>query len=260
MHPNVTSLSTFSMLSIKKGSKALSLSISLLSFPAFLVELEFLVLRILHTRKTYTLPKISLEMVYTELDHHIKAVTEQCKKDRLAPREYSGDTDENILIIYKLLTLISCNQNNHTVVPTKYFADLLDGTGRVALPVHHCETCGKYFIGRKTLDIYQKIYGRFYIRTKIEKYGCSKSPFGTDLNFESELHSMGYNVVQGKLSTKERRDILLYLLNNKKLSYFQICRNIEMCINIFNNSPMHAAAVSKWESDLLFIGEYVKKN
>ena len=254
---NTSTLLAFSMLDVKRP-KPLTLSMKRIPFSAFLIELEMLVYRILLNRKRRTLPKISGSRVITELQQHIEAVFEHY---RSMVRESPKDSEEIIeseLIIFESLSLISCNQQKHTVSSAKYSVELLDGTGYIALPVHCCQTCGRIFIGRKTFDIYQNIFGRFFVKLRNEKTNFLDADAVAGFKFESELHSMGYNVIQGEMSTEERRTLLIYFMAKNKLTYFQICRDIERCLRIFTNSPKHAVAVEKWKSDLVFLGELIR--
>ena len=75
-------------------------------------------------------------------------------------------------------------------------------------------------------------------------------------NGESELHQYGYNVVDGRMSEEERRLLLVELLKEKKMTRFQIMRDIENAIGLFDDDYRFLNAVSKWKSDLLFISEY----
>ena len=73
---------------------------------------------------------------------------------------------------------------------------------------------------------------------------------------ESKLHQYGYNVVDGELSERERQNLLAFLFDNKIMTYFEICRDIENAISIFDGRPKYALALEKWRRDLKYIGEY----
>lgn len=87
----------------------------------------------------------------------------------------------------------------------------------------------------------------------------------SDSNFigfqqESKLHQYGYNVIDGKLSSDERLDLLISLIESKRMSYIEICSTIENNIQIFSSSYRHQLAVRKWKDDLKAIGDYIIKN
>ena len=257
IHPTAPALNCFSMLDTKI-TKPLTISVKIISFSSFLSEMEMFVFRILFNRKRHTLPKIDGERVFKELEQHIIAVSEQYRYMVRELPESMKDIIESELTVFESLSLISCNQQHHTVEPTKYYAELLDGTGYIALPAHRCQICERLFIGRKTLDIYQKAFGRLFVKLRDEQNRSMETTAMSKFRFESELHCMGYNVVQGKMSIDERRALLIFILENNKLTYYQICRDIERCISIFHTSLKHSVAIDQWESDLMFLGEYIK--
>ena len=45
---------------------------------------------------------------------------------------------------------------------------------------------------------------------------------------------------------------------SKDNPYHEICRTIEQNISLFQGNPQYSQAVTKWKSDLKFIGDYVK--
>jgi len=129
IHPTTPALNCFSILD-SKIAKPLTIPVKIISFSSFLSEMEMFVFRILFNRKRYTLPKIDSERVFAELEQHIITVSEQYRyKVRELP-ESPKDIIESELIVFESLSLISCNQQHHTVDPAKYYAELLDGTDR----------------------------------------------------------------------------------------------------------------------------------
>ena len=126
------------------------------------------------------------------------------------------------------------------------------GAGKVTFPVHYCTHCQKYFIGEKTLQLFEKNYGKMRI---VRKAMGESDDFSGELNAESKLHQLGYNVSDGK-SDEERQALLKYLLKKNYISYFEMARIIEWNINHAQNKPY---ARPKWESDLKFIGEYIRQ-
>lgn len=69
-------------------------------------------------------------------------------------------------------------------------------------------------------------------------------------------HTIWLQCREGKLSEEERHLLLVALLKDNKMTRFQIMRDIENAIRIFDDDYRFINAVSKWKSDLLFISEY----
>ena len=135
----------------------------------------------------------------------------------------------------------------------------LAAADNVLIPVHHCETCNRTFIGEETLKFYENRFGKLAVCVTHDTSANSTGAYG-ELNSESLLHKLGYNVVEGELSQTERRKFLIYLIEGKKISFFQACRDIENAIKIFEYRPTYRRAVQRWREDLAFINEYMENN
>lgn len=122
------------------------------------------------------------------------------------------------------------------------------------MPVHYCKTCKRYLCGRLSFSLYKDFFGRFIIETCDLLLGRDDS---WSLDSESKLHRFGYNVINGRLSSLERRNILISLLESKKMSFFEITATIEQNIRIFEGNYRMFKAIEKWRSDLRFINDYV---
>ena len=126
----------------------------------------------------------------------------------------------------------------------------------IDVPVHHCLTCGKVFIGNQTLNVYTKTFGMFLLRRN------------DDVNFDntiydsfrekSNLYKTGYNVQRFGMAEADRHSLLKRLIDSKQMDYSSICSDINDDINRFQYVPRYFDAVEKWKSDLKFIGDYVK--
>ena len=80
------------------------------------------------------------------------------------------------------------------------------------------------------------------------------------LKAESQLHSYGYNVVEGQMSEIERRNLLIRLLQSGEMTYFEICRDIKNAIHTQQHLAFRASAVAKWKSDLAFLSKYIERH
>lgn len=234
-----------------------------ITFNEFLIELEIAVYRIFANSalKNNILNKnddVDFQKEYkkqiVQINPHIKSIFESKKQDYIFDGLDKLPSANKALYVFDRLSSIKCSRENHPVVSTKFIVELVDG-GKIVLPAHYCYYCNKYFIGRITLSLFEKSYGKLMIE---------KIPYIDDLsNFEgfqmeSKLHSLGYNVVEGKMSVTERQNLLINLLEKNKISYLEMCSTIEQNIRLFKNSYRHRYAVEKWKMDLKLIGEYIK--
>ena len=133
---------------------------------------------------------------------------------------YTNDT----LYIFDRLSNVSCYKSEHPIISARYVATVARTAQKISLPVHYCDYCKKYFIGSKTLAVFEKTFGKLIIEKKdiseMEfKFGCFSA--------ESKLHSLGYNVIKGNLSEEERERLLIYLLENRHIRY--VYRKRTMC-------------------------------
>lgn len=174
-------------------------------------------------------------------------------------KDVQQDTNEPLYVIEALSSTV-CYKEQHPVEPKSYIASLVDKSGQVSLPTHYCPVCNRYFIGSKTLNEYEKIYGKMLIMKRKYSEVIDKVNAFEGFNVESPLHQYGYNVRADGLSELERQKLLVSLIETKRLTYLEICRTIEQSINLLQNSPQYAQAVSKWRKDLKFIGDYVNAN
>jgi hypothetical protein len=164
------------------------------------------------------------------------------------------DITNEVLYLFENLSSISCYKNNHPVIPKHFIAISVKENRKIKLPVHYCNYCRKYFIGKKTLSLFEKEFGKCILEKRMES--DLKKNFK---NFctESKLHQLGYNVIDGNLTDEERKRLLVYFLNSNCITYLEICSSIEQNIQLFQNSYRHELAVKKWKEDLKFIGEYI---
>lgn len=259
LHINTYGLKGFSMLEAKHGARALQVTISDITFHSFLEELFMAVVRTIAQRRNRQYPGNEIDAVYEEVNQHIDSLAVQYRKRIPVTQVNSIYREDNQLYVYSQFSLISCNKKKHTIVSDTFCAEKLDGTGFYHLPIHRCATCGRKFVGKYTLDFYQKEFGK--IRVAVQKDLTTDNPSAFEsLKTESELHSKGYNVVEGQMSETERRNLLIRLLQSGEMTYFEICRDIKNAINTQQHLPFRAPAVAKWKSDLAFLSKYIESH
>lgn len=251
IHPNATALKRMLLLDVKKKG-ILQAEISVVSFSEFLKSFQNFVCDILLQRESYERPSISWDYVWNNLNEHINSLARKEIKETIK-KDVSDKAKE--LIVYKNLNSISCNRDEHNVVADKITVAAIGKDYSVVLPVHKCKDCGKLFIGYETLKVYEKEYGQlFIIKTKED----GKKGIVYVFKSESPLHRAGYNVIEGVMTEVQRRELLVTFLKTNTFSHFEICRDIENAIKIFEGQPRYVNAVSKWKSDLMYIGEFAK--
>lgn len=255
LHPNSMAMNSLRLIQVKQIG-ASSLEYQMVPFNAFVNQFEEFVLNVIFQRKSYNDVAINYDSVKRELLDHVNSIVNSCM-DKIKVKESSKQIDVQELIVFKNLSVISCNKNQHIVNSDVIIIPLLNSDEFVRLPVHKCDTCGKIFIGNETLRIYEKIFGKMIV--SVRKDFSSEEEYREFLG-ESNLHKAGYNVVEGNMSQSERRKLLIKLLETEMLTDFQIRKDIENAIRIFKGVPRFERAVKKWQSDLFFISEYMKEN
>ena len=259
LHINAYGLNGFSILDVRHGNQPLQITVRFITFHSFLEELFGIVVRVLALRRNRQNPYVEFDSIYEEVNLHIDSLAAQYRKRIVATPANKKVSEDNYLFVYSQFSLLSCNQKKHTIVSDTFCAEKLDGTGFYNLPIHRCATCGRKFIGKYTLDFYQKEFGK--IRAAVQKDQTTDNPSAFEgLKTESELHSKGYNVVEGQMSETERRDLLICLLQSGEMTYFEICRDIKNAIHTQQHLPFRTPAIAKWKSDLEFLSQYIKSH
>lgn len=252
IHPNATALKRMQLLDVKtKG--LLHTEISIVSFSEFLKSFQDFVCDILAQRESYERPNISWDYVWNNLNEHIKRLSGEEIKETI--RKNVSDKAKGF-VVYRNLNSISCNRDEHNVVADKITVAAIDKDYSVVLPIHRCKDCNKLFVGYETLKVYEKEYGQLFI---IKTKEVGEKGIVYLFKSESPLHKAGYNVIAGMMTEEQRRALLTTFLKTETFSHFEICRDIENAIKIFDGQARYVNAVSKWKSDLMFIGEFAKE-
>ena len=204
--------------------------------------------------------EISRESIAKSVNERIQILAYlKAQEITVSPSQTSLYTDTNHpLYLIASLSSTACYRENHPVEPKSYVASLVSGNGQILLPAHYCPTCNRYFIGSKTLNEYEKQFGKFLIIKRLYQNSSSGFDSFSNFNAESLLHQYGYTVKADVLSDVERQKLLVSLMEKKQLTYHEICRTIEQNIKLFQGSPKYTHAVSKWMQDLKFVGDYIK--
>jgi hypothetical protein len=254
-HLNVEGKRYFYMLNIKKGKEPCTIDVSIITFKKFLKVLFTTIVGILTQRTRSDKPQIDSKVVESRIEEHFT----ECVKQKVLFKSHEKESfvpHSSTLIVFKNLSRISCNTKNHSIIPKLITVDRMNDDVRVVLPVHYCETCNRVFVGNQTLSLFEKKYGHLLVdvdRSEFVGYNKSENFVFTG---ESKLHNLGYNVVRDNYTKSERQKLLLFLYERNKISYFEICRDLENAIRIFKSVPKFENAVRSWQDDLQFINEH----
>lgn len=255
LRTNASCMKCFSMLNTQ--IKKFSVIYRLITFDEFLGELTQLVFRIVDNRIRHENPQIPAEAVIEHIQRAINDNIVNADKVRTCRTPQSVTSDETPLVVFRNLSSIYCRAEKHVIVPMLQRVEFLEKDGAMMIPVHHCLSCGKAFVGHETIKVFEQSWGKFKIKIDAQHSYREKGDF-PELHKESKLHCEGYNVIAGKLSEKERQDLLVRVLEEGELTYTDICTTIENNIRTFSNSYYHRQAVEKWKLDLSFFQNYVK--
>lgn len=91
-----------------------------------------------------------------------------------------------------------------------------------------------------------------YSKSKTIKNNISKFE---EFNTESYLHSLGYKVGSTGLNEYQRRRLLKRVLNEGKISKYDVIETLERNISMFGHRKDRQKAVSDWKNDLRYIKE-----
>ena len=228
-----------------------------ISFEQFIGEFQRIVIRAIHETIQNEDPNYTIFDARKDVEDHISHRMINKRNECIMPTSTSLPPTKEPLYVFNALNSTSCKKNNHRIVLKKYYALHSDGKNTVVLPVHYCAECNRYMIGSLSLSYFRDFCGKFIVQTHmlISDYDNS-----WDLVRESKLHQLGYNVIEGKLSSLERQNILISLLKGKYISFFEMVSSIEQNIRMFRNHYKMQRAVEKWRADLAFINEFMVNN
>lgn len=157
--------------------------------------------------------------------------------------------------------IFQCTNRNHKLLDVIATVKVLNSVGvlkEVSVPAAYCKTCNKYYILETE---YQKLkkYGHIVCKVVENTYwtkDLKDNPF--NLNEESVLHLLGYNVnAQANLSQSQRWGLLEIMVDEKVLTRMEICSHLDYLINRSKNRKNFDLAISKWKSDRAYISKYV---
>lgn len=194
----------------------------------------------------------------------------KCRKDITLRETQQAELDEDQVqysIAFEDFVVRSntfkCN-HNHNFEALQAMISVLKHNGKVVsqiISAGYCRQCNCYFILESD---YQnlRVQGVPLCRQITEKTYREKglATFtGEELNPESLLHSVGYNVnATEDLTSKQRQDILSFVVESGLYTVSGVCSHLDWLIdkNMKVTNRDMSAAISKWVEDRNYINNY----
>ncbi len=161
-----------------------------------------------------------------------------------------------------------CLYSSHTLTPVNALVSIINqgNAKEYSFPGMYCVKCNKYYIYEGT---YQSMKRIGYICCKVIKLSDLKQFEENDKNnnlfdswqSKSLLNLYGYTVDQNKnLTSKERHQILAFIIENNILSQYKIVNYIQGFIKLRKNNKNMKSAIDKWNEDMKYVLNYQKTN
>lgn len=161
-----------------------------------------------------------------------------------------------------------CLYSSHTLTPVNALVSIINqGIAKeYSFPGMYCTRCNKYYMYEGT---YQSMKRIGYICCKVIKLSELKQFEGADKNnslfdswqSRSLLNLYGYTVDQNKnLTSKERHQILAFIIENNILPQYKIVNYIQGFIKLRKNNKNMRSAIDKWNEDMKYVLNYQKTN
>ena len=230
---------------------------TVIGLDSFLEHFKRVVLYAIYEEIKKNDPSYTIFQARKDVDDRIWTRMKMRRSECIVPNNNSRPPIDSPLFLYDALSNIGCNRNQHELIPKKYYARHTYGKNTVVLPVHYCKTCNRYLCGKVSFALFEEFFGKFIIETHRLLPGVDGR---WQLQGESRLHQLGYNVIDGGLTCTERKNILISLLESKQLSFFEIVATLEQNIRTFESNYRMRNAVEKWHNDLKFISDYMMQS
>lgn len=156
--------------------------------------------------------------------------------------------------------VFKCTHTGHTIQNIDAVLNIVDFEGKkkeIKIPAGYCPQCKIYFIMESTYQNLKK-QGNILCRVSDEKtYVKAGYLNNAKLAQESILMQYGYSVSQiDGVTEKQRRIILVNLIDNNILSKSEIISYLDFFINQRAGRSNMELAISKWKADREFVEQY----
>ena len=152
-----------------------------------------------------------------------------------------------------------CTAGGHKLKDIRCRVRVMAKSGQISvytIPGAYCETCDKYYILE---DDYKRLKQKGVLICKVveKEYWISPKKQNLNLNEESLLHMMDYNVnAQTGLTKKQRWGILEMIVDEEVLTVTEIRSHLNWLIRRNRNNHNFDLARSKWQEDSNHLAEY----
>ncbi len=253
IHANAYGFANFSMSYFERDRNHILTVIKRVSFSSFLEQLHVAVIRCMSRWKNQLQPSYVFGWAEETTNRRILDLVEKRKQHmKIRKSEVILPTKSPLYLIGNLYGT-KCYRDKHPVEMRIFGADLYETGEILQIPVHYCTCCKKYFVGKTSFALLQDNFGWLLI----EKRTLTDDTSFDSFQQESELHRLGYNVIDGQMSERERRNHLIQIIESGKMNYHDVCASIEQDIKLFQYSPRHQLAEKKWEDDLRFLFDWI---
>ena len=225
-----------------------------LTFNVFLCRITDVIIQCIYLSEKKNNPSCKLSDIRIRLNRHFEVAFADLERENHNSPIQPLPLTEQPLYIFGNLSSTRCKLHNHIIEPRRFAAKNIQDGNDYLLPTHYCTNCKRYMIGEYTLRLYQKSYGTLLLEKRTADQALDAFYL---LNTESKLHTLGYNVSEGVYTEKDRHDLLIMLLNEKYITYYEICSTIEDNIKRFSSQVKYINAVQKWKNDLKYLGDYI---
>ena len=176
------------------------------------------------------------------------------------PTELDFRPSNDILYLYKGNCIRCKRYSNHQIISATAMIKT-EQKERVPINVEYCTECEKFIMAYSSYERYRKRYKFLIIKLQeVDENGGFPKGFYASLkqNDKSPLKLAGYNVDAAiGLSSEERHQILLLILNEGVLPKYRVCEYLRYFISQGEPQDNKQNAVAKWREDLEFVENYM---
>lgn len=183
---------------------------------------------------------------------------ELCQKIKPKTVDFTKLDKPTEIYVYKKTSICpKCKANNRSqnlenVIAT--ISCLLNINDTCEIELQFCKNCNYYFIEEQSLDEYEKKHGLLLFERRRD-FNTS-SDYNFEFSKDTILSRYGYVAQSNVLSLKERRSILIFLMEK---GYKNEIKNL-LSSFIFYRGDKCYKAKPIWESDLDFVNHYNNQN
>lgn len=180
--------------------------------------------------------------------------------DKIHPSDLVFRPSNDILYLYKGNCIRCKCYSNHQIISATAMIKT-EQKERVPINVEYCTECEKFIMAYSSYERYRKRYKFLIIKLQeVDENGGFPKGFYASLkqNDKSPLKLAGYNVDAAiGLSSEERHQILLLILNEGVLPKYRVCEYLRYFISQGEPQDNKQNAVTKWREDLEFVENYM---